>query len=230
MEDLSGRVAVVTGGASGIGYALAERFAGEGMGVVIADVEEAALKGAGAMLRATGADVLEVETDVRDAGQVESLAERAVAHFGAVHVVCNNAGVAGGAAGGALWDIALEDWEWTLGVNLRGVINGVRAFVPRLVAQGEGHVVNTASMAGLIAGGGGAYGVSKAGVVSLSESLYFGLQQADAGVGVSVLCPGWVNTHLADSERNRPADLAVEPAADPMASRARKGLVRVLES
>lgn len=228
MKDLRGRVGVVTGGASGIGFALAERFAAEGMGVVIADVEEAALEEAAGKLRATGADVLEVVTDVRDADQVEALAERTMARFGSVHIVCNNAGVAGG-AGGQVWEVPLQDWEWTLGVNLWGVIHGVRTFVPRLVAQGEGHVVNTASMAGLITGGLGPYGVSKFGVVALSESLFLGLQATAPAVGVSVLCPGWVNTRIADSERNRPADLVVE-RADPLAEKARKGLMRVLES
>ncbi len=228
MEDLSGRVAVVTGGASGIGFALAERFATEGMGVVIADVEAAALREAGRMLRATGADVLEVVTDVRDPGQVASLADQAQSHFGAVHVVCNNAGVAGSTAV-PVWEVPLEDWRWTLGVNLWGVINGVRTFVPRLVAQGEGHVVNTASMAGLITGGGGPYGVSKHGVVSLCENLFFDLQLAAPGVGVSVLCPGWVNTRIANAERNRPPELVVG-RTDPMAPKVRKGLGRVLES
>ncbi len=228
MEDLSGRAAVVTGGASGIGFALAERFAAEGMGVVIADVEAAALREAGRKLRATGADVLEVTTEVSDPGQVASLADQAESHFGAVHVVCNNAGVAGNTAG-PLWGVPLEDWRWTLGVNLWGVINGVRTFVPRLVAQGEGHVVNTASMAGLITGGGGPYGVSKHAVVSLSENLFFDLQLFAPGVGVSVLCPGWVNTRIADAERNRPPELVVS-RTDPMAQKVRKGLGRVLEA
>lgn len=229
MEDLRGRAAVVTGGASGIGFALAQALAAEGMGVVVADVEASALEEAVATLRAGGADVLGVVTDVRRAEEVDALAETAVSHFGAVHVVVNNAGVAG-AGGGPVWESPLQDWEWILGVNLWGVIHGVRAFVPRLVAQGEGHVVNTASMAGLLAGSLGSYGVSKAGVVSLSESLYFALQAAAPGVGVSVLCPGWVNTRIGDAERNRPADLAVERAPDPRAARSRQGLARVLES
>ena len=229
MDDLRGRVAVVTGGASGIGRALAERFGSEGMGVVLADVEAAPLRDAAARLRGAGADVLDVVTDVRDPAQVEALADRAAAHFGAVHVVCNNAGVAGGA--GPVWEVPLADWEWTLGVNLWGVIHGVRAFVPRLVAQGEGHVVNTASMAGLITGAtGGPYAVSKFGVVALSEGLYLNLQMAAPGVGVSVLCPGWVNTRIGESERNRPADLVVERPPNPMADKGRRGLRRVLEA
>ncbi len=217
---------MVTGGASGIGLALAERFAAEGMGVVIADVEEAALEDAGNRLRAAGADVLGVVTDVRDPDQVEELAERASAHFGGVHVVCNNAGVSAMSAK-PVWEIPLEDWTWTLGVNLWGVINGVRTFVPRLIAQGEGHIVNTASMAGFISSA-GPYGVSKFGVVSLTEGLYLELRDAVPSVGVSVLCPGWVNTRIGDAERNRPSELAVE-RNDPLAARAARGLHRVLE-
>ncbi|HEY3686792.1 MAG TPA: SDR family NAD(P)-dependent oxidoreductase [Streptosporangiaceae bacterium] len=229
MKDLDGKVAVVTGAASGIGFALAERFAAEGMKVVIGDVEAGALAEAAARLRGSGADVLGVLTDVRDAAQVEALAERSVARFGAVHVVCNNAGVSGG-VGGPAWERPLQDWEWTLGVNLWGVIHGVRAFVPRLVAQGEGHIVNTASMAGLLTGGGGPYGVSKAGVVSLSEGLYLALRASAPGVGVSVLCPGWVNTGIADSERNRPAELRADRGPDPMDEERQRGLARVVES
>jgi NAD(P)-dependent dehydrogenase (short-subunit alcohol dehydrogenase family) len=159
---------------------------------------------------------------------VESLAERAQSHFGEVHVVCNNAGVAGSTAA-PIWETPLEDFQWILGVNLWGVINGVRAFVPRLVAQGEGHVVNTASMAGLITGGGGPYGVSKHAVVALSESLFLELQLAAPGVGVSVLCPGWVNTRIGEAERNRPPGLVVG-RPDASAAAVRKGLSRVLES
>lgn len=220
---------MVTGAASGIGFAMAEGFAAEGMGVVMADVEATALEEAAAKLVATGADVLAVLTDVRHAEQLEALAEQTVSHFGAVHVVCNNAGVAG-TAGGPLWETPLADWEWTLGVNLWGVVHGVRAFVPRLVAQGEGHVVNTASMAGLVSGVGGPYGVSKSGVVSLSESLHLSLQMAAPAVGVSVLCPGWVNTRIGEAERNRPPELEVDRPVDPLAERSRRGLARVLES
>ncbi|GAC1305911.1 MAG: SDR family NAD(P)-dependent oxidoreductase [Acidimicrobiales bacterium] len=228
MEHLRGKVAVVTGAASGIGFALAQRFAEEGMGVVLADVEEGALAAAAGRLRGSGAEVLDVTVDVRDASQVEALAGRAVAHFGAVHVVCNNAGVAGG--GATLWDTPLETWDWVLGVNLWGVLHGIRSFVPRMLEQGEGHVVNTASVAGLIVGPGGPYNVSKFGVVALSESLFHGLSMAGGSVDVSLLCPGWVNTRIGESERNRPADLAVAAATDPMAERARRGVARVLEA
>jgi len=228
MDDLRGKAAVITGAASGIGFGLAERLAAEGMGVVMADVEGGALSNAAEKLRSTGADVLAVVTDVSKADQVEALAEQAETQFGAVHVVCNNAGVAGG--GGAPWETELRDWEWTLGVNLWGVVHGVRTFVPRLIAQGEGHVVNTASLAGLYTGGiGGPYSVSKYGVVALSESLYFSLQLQAPSVGVSVLCPGWVNTRIGESDRNRPGGSA-DLSADPMAQKARKGLLRVLEA
>ncbi len=229
MDELRGKVAVVTGAASGIGYALAARFAAEGMGVVLADVERDALAGAAARLRSTGADVVDVPTDVSRAEEVDALAEAAEAHFGAVHVVCNNAGVSGGIS--PSWDTPLEDWTWTLGVNLWGVIHGVRSFVPRLIAQGEGQVVNTASIAGLLAGGVGApYNVSKFGVVALSEHLYLSLLDAAPGVGVSVLCPGWVNTRIADSDRNRPKGPPPERTDDPLAAKVRTGVRRVLEA
>ncbi len=229
MKELRGKVAVVTGAASGIGYALAMRFAAEGMGVVLADVERDALAGAAERLRSTGADVHDVVTDVSRADDVDALAEAAEAHFGAVHVVCNNAGVSGGI--GSSWDTPLEDWEWTLGVNLWGAIHGVRTFVPRLVAQGEGHVVNTASIAGLLAGGVGApYNVSKFGVVALSEHLYLSLLDLAPDVGVSVLCPGWVNTRIADSDRNRPSGPLPERADDPLVAKVRTGVRRVLEA
>jgi len=214
VRDLRGKVAVVTGGASGIGFGLAERFAAEGMKVVVADVEQPALDNAVARLKSSGAEVLGVQTDVRKADQVESLAEQTVAHFGAIHVVCNNAGIML-TRGTNPWEIPVEDWEWTLGVNLWGIIHGVRSFVPRLIAQGEGHVVNTASMAGLISSSvGPAYTVSKFGVVALSETLYLQLQRVAPNVGVSVLCPGIVNTRITE-ERNRPPELHVSQPVSP---------------
>jgi NAD(P)-dependent dehydrogenase (short-subunit alcohol dehydrogenase family) len=203
MKQLRDRVAVVTGGASGIGRGMAARFAAEGMRLVLADVEPEPLDRAVAELRQGGASVLAVNCDVSRPESVEALAERAYDHFGAVHVLCNNAGVAGG-GGLATWESSLDDWGWVLGVNLMGVVHGIRSFVPRMLAEGsEGHVVNTASMAGLIPGG-GIYGVSKHGVVSLSESLWNELALRGARLKVSVLCPGWVNTRIIQSERNRP--------------------------
>ena len=215
MKDFKDKVAVVTGAASGIGRGLAERFAEEGMKVVLADVEEEALKKAEAEFREKGVDVLAVQTDVSKAEEIEKLAQETLNAFGAVHIVCNNAGVAG--AWGATWENTLADWNWIMGVNLWGVIHGVRIFLPIMLQQGEeGHIVNTASLAGLMPGA-GIYGVTKQAVVALSESLYNELKLANARIGVSVLCPAWVNTNIADATRNRPAELAnaAEPHPDP---------------
>jgi NAD(P)-dependent dehydrogenase (short-subunit alcohol dehydrogenase family) len=211
LKDLGGKVAVVTGAASGIGLALAGRFAAEGMKVVLADVEAAPLAAALLEIEATGATALAVRTDVQDGAAVDALAKQALDRFGAVHVVCNNAGVGGGA--GPMWTLSEADWTWTLGVNLWGVIHGIRAFVPHLVAQGEGHVVNTASLAGLLTPAMmGPYVATKHAVVAISEVLAKDLQMAGSKVTVSVLCPGWVRTRIAQSGRNRPAHL---PASAP---------------
>lgn len=210
MDELDGKVAVVTGGASGIGLAMAKRFATAGMRVVLGDIEQGALDKAVAALQEGGAEAVGVPTDVSNFDEVEALRDRALDAFGAVHVVCNNAGVGGG---GQLWECTLADWQWVLGVNLWGVIHGVNAFVPLLVEQGEGHVVNTASIAGLTSPAFmGPYNVSKHGVVTLSETLYAELAAAAPGVGVSVVCPGWVNTNIDSSSRNRPSALT-NPAA-----------------
>ncbi len=197
---------MVTGGGSGIGRAMAEAFAAEGMRVVLADVERGALEEAAAGLRAAGATVLAVPTDVSQAEQVQALADRAVAEFGRVDVACNNAGVA---LSGATWEHSLADWEWLLGVNLWGVVHGVRTFVPLMLRQGgEGHIVNTGSVAGLTSGPFmSIYNVSKHAVVTLSETLHKELALLGTQVKVSVLCPGFVNTRILDAERNRPAAL-----------------------
>lgn len=210
MKDFAGKVAVVTGAASGIGRALADRCAQEGMEVVLADIEQSALDRAAAEIAATGATVLAVRTDVSKAEDVAALARKTVDTFGGVHLLFNNAGVG---AGTTAWGSSLRDWEWVLGVNLWGVIHGLHSFVPLMLSQGgEGHIVNTASIAGLVSGPGlAAYKVSKHGVVSLSETLYAELQQAGVPIGVSVLCPFWVQTKIMDAERNRPAALQNAP-------------------
>lgn len=196
-------VAVITGAASGIGRGLAERFAAEGMKVVLADVEEAPLVELATALEAKGATVLAVKTDVSNAADVENLAAQTLETFGAVHILCNNAGVA---CSRPIWEHTVADWEWVLGVNLWGVIHGIRAFVPRMLTQGDAcHIVNTASILGLVGGGGtGIYKVSKHGVVVLSEVLADELAQKGANIQVHVLCPGWVRTGILDSDRNRP--------------------------
>ena len=199
-----GKVAVVTGAASGIGLGLSERFAAEGMHVVMADVEEPALSKAASALAGNGASVLPVLTDVADRAAVDALRDSAVAAFGAVHVVCNNAGVGG--PHGALWECPPGEWDWVLGVNLGGVINGVRTFMPLLLEQDAGHMVNTSSIFGVFAGTLGPYGVSKHAVAALTETLYFNLKaQGVSHVGVSVLCPGAVRTNFGTSARNRPS-------------------------
>ena len=206
MKDFQGKVAVITGGASGLGRAMAERFAREGMSIVLADVEPDALAKAEAEMTAVGAKVIGVRTDVSKAAEVEALAQKTLAAFGAVHLVANNAGVA---EGGSVWDNTVADWEWVLGVNVWGVIHGVRVFTPIMLAQGsEGHIINTASVAGLISPPGmGIYCVSKHAVVTLSECLHHDLAQKTDKIKCSVLCPAYVPTGIADSGRNRPADL-----------------------
>ena len=207
MKDFKDKVAVITGAASGIGRALADRCVQEGMKAVLADVEAEPLATAEASLKASGATVLAVQTDVSQARDVEALAQKTMEAFGAVHVLCNNAGVGTEAA---VWESTLAEWEWIVGVNLWGVVHGVRVFVPLMLAQdAECHIVNTASTAGLISGPGlGAYKVTKHGVVTLSETLHHELAERGAKVKVSVLCPGIVNTRIMESARNRPGDLA----------------------
>ncbi len=202
---------MVTGAASGIGLGLCERFAAEGMRVVMADVEEPALREAAVRLSGQGAEVLAVTTDVAQAEQVEALRDKAVQAFGAVHVLCNNAGVGG--PHGPLWQATPGDWEWVLGVNLWGVIHGIRAFVPLLLEQDAAHIVNTASVFGIFAGALGPYGISKHAVVALTETLHFSLREVGARVGVSVLCPGAVRTRFGSSARNRPAEAGPSAAS-----------------
>lgn len=210
MKELRDRVAVVTGAGSGIGRAMAEAFAREGMKVVLSDIEEEQLTQTTAELEAAGAEVLSVRADVSKPEQVETLARKSVDAFGGVHVLCNNAGVAVGGPGVATWESTVDDWNWILGVNLMGVIYGAHTFMPIMLAQeSEGHIVNTASIAGLVTPfGNGLYGVTKHAVVALSEAMYNELRSRGAKVKVSVLCPGWVDTRIADADRNRPAALS----------------------
>ena len=210
MDSLEGKVSVITGAASGIGLALAERSAREGMKVVLADVEPDALEQAVASIGALGAEALGVVTDVSDERSVETLADRSFDAFGAVHLLCNNAGVA---TGGVSWEAPRSDWEWVFGVNVHGVLNGIRAFVPRMLAQREGHIVNTASMAGLTSMPlSSVYCTSKHAVVAISECLFHELATVGGGVvGCTVLCPEGVNTAINRSARNRPDSLARGP-------------------
>lgn len=197
------RVAVITGAASGIGRGLAERFVAEGMAVVLADIEGEPLAKLEANLRDKGTNVLAIQTDVSNADDVENLAGQTYDTYGAVHILCNNAGVV---CSRPIWEHTIADWEWVLGVNLWGVIHGVRAFVPRMLSQEtECHIVNTASILGLVRSPGeGIYKVSKHAVVALSETLADELAHKGSHIQVHVLCPGWVRTGILDSARNRP--------------------------
>ena len=210
MKDFKDKVAVITGAASGLGLSMAHRFAAEGMKLVLADVEEEALRKVETEFRKAGVPVLGIKTDVARSHDIERLAEKTLATFGAVHILCNNAGVA---PGGVVWENTQADWEWVMGVNVWGVIHGVRTFLPIMLRQDtECHVVNTASVAGMLSVPGmGIYCVSKHAVVTLTECLYHDLQQRGAKVGVSVLCPAFVPTGIIDSERNRPAALRNTP-------------------
>lgn len=226
MKNFADKVAVITGGAGGLGREFAQVAAGLGMKIVLADVQQDALDRARTELEGQGAQVLAMRCDVRKGEQVQALADAAMERFGAVHLVFNNAGVG---AGGLVWENSEADWEWVLGVNLWGVIHGVRIFTRLMLecakrdAQFEGHIVNTASMAGLLnAPAMGVYNVSKHAVVSLSESLYHDLQLVDAPIGASVLCPYFVPTGISQSHRNRPDDVKMEaaPTASQMAAQA----------
>lgn len=206
MQQLRGRTAVVTGAASGIGRALAERFAAEGMQVVLADIEADALDHAVQELEDRGATVLAVRTDVASRASVEELAARTAEAFGPPNVLCNNAGVSG--TFGPIWEATDRDWEWVLGVNLMGVVHGIQAFLPAMIDAGhEGHVVNTSSVLGLSTGGGSIYSVTKHAVTRLTEGLWHDLKTAGIPIGVSVLCPGLIATRIVSAGRNRPEHL-----------------------
>jgi len=222
MRDLHGKVAAVTGAASGLGRSMALAFAAEGMDLALADVDEVNLSSVQDEVLAKGVRAITLKVDVSNAQQLEIFRDQTLTRLGGVHVVCNNAGVS---PLGAVWENSPADWQWILGVNLWGVIHGVRAFTPHFIKQDEGHIVNTASVAGLISPpGSGAYNVTKHGVVALSESLYHDLRERNSKVGVSVLCPAYVPTGIVDSERNRPKDLPVSTKSE--ATLAREAMLR----
>ncbi len=202
MKDLDGRVVVITGGASGIGRGIAEAFAEAGARLALADIHEDRLEEVSGALGA-GGEVLALRTDVRDPAQVEALAERVYAEFGAVHVLCNNAGVA---CNGLLWEHSLEDWDWVMETNVRSLAIGLRSFVPRLLAQRDpAHIVNTSSMLGLSSAPlTGIYGASKQAVLAITEALRFDLMLVGAEIGVSALCPGPVRTNVAEEPGRSP--------------------------
>jgi NAD(P)-dependent dehydrogenase (short-subunit alcohol dehydrogenase family) len=225
VEIDSGKVAVVTGAGSGIGLALSHAFAAAGCSVVMADVQDDALAAAVTAVGEHGGDVLSMHTDVSDVEAVNALAAATVERFGGVHIVCNNAGVGGT---GDPWFGPLESWTWVFGVNLWGVVHGVRAFLPHLLVGGGGHIVNTASMAGLYAGLSPAYDATKHGVVALTEDLYNAMQMVPIPIGVSCLCPGWVQTGIMESERNWPADLGEMPTLDAGAEVSRAHVKRAI--
>ena len=205
MKIFTGKTAVITGGAGGIGYALAEVCTAKGMKIVLADIEADTLNVAAKKLRGVNTEVVTAITDVSKPEQVEALAAKAFETFGAVHLLFNNAGVS---AGSGIWETTELDWDWVMGVNFGGVLNGVRTFVPRMIAQNEAaHIINTASIGGLVSYHPSAtYQVSKHAVVALSEHLYHSLNLQRTKIGVSVLCPGWVKTRILAAERNRPKD------------------------
>jgi NAD(P)-dependent dehydrogenase (short-subunit alcohol dehydrogenase family) len=209
MKTLEGRVADVTGAASGIGLGMTEAFASRGMKVVMADVEEDVLAREADRLTRANFEVFPQAVDVASFESVSRLADAAERRFERVHVLCNNAGVSGGGGGPRpIWAHGQTDWDWVMGVNFWGVVNGLRAFVPRMLAHGEeGHVVNTSSILGLTTGAGSIYGVSKHAVTRLTEGLYRDLQAAEAPIGATVLCPGMIATNIITSARNRPDGL-----------------------
>ncbi|HVM99170.1 MAG TPA: SDR family NAD(P)-dependent oxidoreductase [Caulobacteraceae bacterium] len=211
MKSLEGKVAVVTGAASGIGLGMTEAFASRGMKVVMADIEEDALEFEADRLVRANFEVVPQVVNVSSFESVERLADAAEARFGAVHVLCNNAGVSGGGGGRPIWAQTPTEWDWVMGVNFYGVVNGLRAFVPRMIAHGEeGHIVNTSSILGLTTGAGSIYGVSKHAVTRLTEGLFRDLTNVGANIGVTVLCPGMIATNIITSARNRPGELTTD--------------------
>ena len=228
MDELAGRVAVITGAASGLGRAMAVRMAAEGMRLALADVEADPLSALEQELVDGGTEVVADVVDVSRAEEVDRLAATAFERFGAVHVLCNNAGVVKRARS---WDLTLDDWRWVIGVDLWSVIHAVRAFVPPMLQRGEpGHIVNTASMSGLLPIPNlAAYSVAKSAVVALSEALQLDFDAEGAQIGVSVLCPGFIATRITESERNRPADLG-DSASVPPVARTTSGVASTMDA
>ncbi|MCY3567967.1 MAG: SDR family NAD(P)-dependent oxidoreductase [Chloroflexi bacterium] len=230
MRDFAGKTAVVTGAASGMGYAFAERFAAEGMNVVLADIESDALMAAVTRLEQQERNVVGLEVNTMRRETLEQVRDQAIERYGKIHVLCNNAGVTSrrdgglGAGVGAVpvWEVPDSTWDWVMGVNFWGVLYGLQVFVPSMIEHGEeGHIVNTASVAGLIPGA-SAYSVSKHGVLTLTEGLWHHLRAAESNISASVLCPGFVNTQINEAERNRPSEFGqsiVANEAQSMASR-----------
>ena len=219
MRDFAGKTAVITGAASGMGYAFAERFAAEGMNVVLADIETDALNAAVTRLDQQERNVLGVEVNTMRRETLENVRDQAIDRFGKIHVLCNNAGVTSredaGVGAFAVWEVPDSTWDWVMGVNFWGVLYGVQVFVPHMLEHGEtGHIVNTSSVMGLVPSG-SAYGVAKHGVLTLTEGLWHHLRAADANVSASVLCPGFVNTQITDAERNRPEEFGEQVGDTP---------------
>ncbi len=232
MKAFRDKVAVITGAASGIGRAIADRCATEGMRVVLADIEEKALVQVETRLKSDGASVLSVVTDVSKTEDIEALAQRTLETFGAVHLLCNNAGVG---SGSTAWETTVNEWKWVLGVNLWGVIHGTQVFVPIMLEQdSESHVVNTSSITGLLSyHPSAAYHASKHAVVAFSEKMYYDLGENRSKVKVSVLCPGWVKTRILEAERNRPAELqddAAELVITPEMEKVMRGTQHAIET
>jgi NADP-dependent 3-hydroxy acid dehydrogenase YdfG len=228
VDRFEGKVAVITGAGSGFGREFALKGAALGMKLVLADVDAAALDASLARVRAQGADAIAVLTDVSNAAQVDALAQSALNAFGGVHLLFNNAGVG---AGGFIWENSANDWQWVFGVNVMGVVNGLRAFTPIMLKQDEpAHIVNTASVAGLLAAPAmGVYNASKHAVVAITETLYHDLRLAGGPVGVSLLCPAFVPTGIADAERSRPTTLANDSPYTASQKLAARQLARAVE-
>ncbi len=213
MRNWKGKVAVITGAGSGMGEAMAHRFAKAGMRIVVADIDLPAAERVSADIVATGGDAIPFKVDVCSEDNVQALADKAWDHFGSVDVLCNNAGVVPSGRYRPIWEFPLEDWKWSFDVNLMGVVHGMRSFIPRMIAQGtDGHVVTTASVAGVVSGAGSpVYSAAKTAAVRATEALYASLKDIGSPIGVTLLCPGLVNTNIYRSERNRPSEL--QPAA-----------------